>query len=344
MKRFLIALAAIAAASPAGVAGLKTFKAWSAVCDNLRTCVAFGFPPADQPDGGYLRIARSGAAGAVPRVTLGVISDDAPKAAAWTPLIDGRPIAGVPALAVKADDSYRQATLTPTQGAALIEALRNGGVLTLRAGGATVATISLGGSAAALLWIDDQQQRIGTVTALARRGDKPAGAVPAVPALPMLRPGPPASQAGLPTRVPAAVRRARKDCTANPAADNDAPLIARLAPGVVLWGPVCDQGAYSIGNTFFIGDERGGALRPVLFPEPPGLADKPSGELSDPEYDEKTRILTSFAKGRGLGDCGEMMSWVWDGKAFQLLGATVMTQCHGVAMDDWPTLWVAKSR
>ncbi|MBS0409843.1 MAG: DUF1176 domain-containing protein [Proteobacteria bacterium] len=348
MRRLAVIVAAVAvlASVPgAKAAGSKTFKAWYAVCDNLRACVAFGFPDGESEIGGYIRIARSGAAGAAPVVSLAITADDAPKAATWSLKIDGRAVPGLAGLVVKAADDGQSASLSPAQGAAVIAALHDGQALEVEGDGKPVFSVSLAGSAAALLWLDDQQQRVGTVTALTRKGDRPASAVPSVPAPPLLRAGPAAGQAGLPSHAPVAVRRARpKDCTANPTGDMDAPLIARLAPGVVLWGPVCDQGAYSIANVFFLGDEKGGTLRPLSFPNPPGLAQKFATELSDPEFDDKTRTLTSFAKGRGIGDCGEMLSWVWDGKAFQLLGATVMTECHGVPMDDWPTLWVAKSR
>ncbi|WP_175724569.1 DUF1176 domain-containing protein, partial [Burkholderia ambifaria] len=44
--------------------------------------------------------------------------------------------------------------------------------------------VSLSGLNAALLLIDDTQGRIGTVTALLRKGTRPASSVPAAPALP----------------------------------------------------------------------------------------------------------------------------------------------------------------
>jgi hypothetical protein len=62
------------------------------------------------------------------------------------------------------------------------------------------------------------------------------------------------------------------------------------------------------------------------------------------EYDPKTRTLTSFAKARGLGDCGSNQTWVWDGQAFQLLSETDMPQCRGAPPDDWPSRYVAKVR
>lgn len=345
MKRLLIAATAALALVPAAAsaAGVKTFKAWYAVCNNQRACVAFGFPGEDTDTGGYVRIARGAAPGAVPAVSLAITADDAPKAGVWTVQVDGRTVPGLATVAVAGGDDGQSVKLSPAQGAALIDAMRNGQQMSVLAGGKSVFSLPLSGSAATLLWIDDQQQRVGTVTALGRRGDKPAASIPPVPAPPVLHAAPAASQAGLPKRVPAAVWKARgRDCTAEAGGVADAPLIARLAPGLVLWGPVCDQGAYSIGNSLMLGDEHGGNLRPLKLSYPAGLDEHAVSELADPDFEPKTGTLSSFAKGRGIGDCGEVLSWVWDGKAFQLLNADVMTECHGVPMDDWPNLWTAR--
>ncbi len=46
--------------------------------------------------------------------------------------------------------------------------------------------ISMSGAVAALLWIDDQQKRVDTVTAMIKRGEKPASAIPAQPKAPVI--------------------------------------------------------------------------------------------------------------------------------------------------------------
>ena len=347
MRPLLIAATCALALAPAmaGASGVKTFKAWYAVCNNLRTCIAFGFPGEDTDTSGYLRIARDGAPGAVPVVSLATTDDDVPKGAVWTVQVDGRTVPGLAAVPVEAADDGQAVKLSPARGAALIEAIRDGRQLAVVSGGKTVFSLPLTGSAAALLWVDDQQQRVGTVTALGRKGDKPAASIPPIPPPPVLHAARAASQAGLPKRVPPVVWRARgKDCTADADTAADAALIARLAPGLVLWGPLCDQGAYSSGDSLMLGDEHGGALRPVRLPYPAGLEEHAVSELADPNFEPTTGTLSTFAKGRGIGDCGEVLSWVWDGKAFQLLNADVMTECHGVPMDDWPNLWTARQR
>jgi hypothetical protein len=112
----------------------------------------------------------------------------------------------------------------------------------------------------------------------------------------------------------------------------------------MLWGPQCTSGAYNAVNVFFIGDEHGRGLKRVRFPEPPGADQPGDDELFNPSYDAKTQTLTMFSKARGIGDCGEAASWVWDGKAFQVVSDTVMTACRGVPSDDWPALFVSRQR
>jgi hypothetical protein len=60
-------------------------------------------------------------------------------------------------------------------------------------------------------------------------------------------------------------------------------------------------------------------------------------------YDPKTRILSAYGKGRGVGDCGNSSAWVWTGGAFALSQATVMPVCRGYG-PDWPTVFQAKVR
>jgi hypothetical protein len=49
--------------------------------------------------------------------------------------------------------------------------------------------------------------------------------------------------------------------------------------------------------------------------------------------------LSSFAKNRGSGDCGEASSYVWDGTMFRLSGASKMPACRGSM--EWITVWRA---
>jgi hypothetical protein len=39
--------------------------------------------------------------------------------------------------------------------------------------------------------------------------------------------------------------------------------------------------------------------------------------------------LTSYSKGRGIGDCGIAQDFVWDGTRFRLIEQSEMTECRG---------------
>jgi hypothetical protein len=52
--------------------------------------------------------------------------------------------------------------------------------------------------------------------------------------------------------------------------------------------------------------------------------------------------LSSLALGRGVGDCGVAAEWAWDGKAFRLMRAIMMSSCRGVPVEDWPVLFRAR--
>jgi len=185
---------------------------------------------------------------------------------------------------------------------------------------------------------------VGTVTALARPGPKPATAVPPPSAPPVIAVAPPVAQAGLPQKAPRALARSVADCDQDRKPEDSDDVVARLAPGLVLWGPQCSMGAYNEVNVFFLGDEKARAVKRVVFPEAPGAGQASDDELINVDFDAKTQTLTSFSKARGLGDCGQQTDWVWAGKAFVLLDETVMPECRGVPLDDWAPLFVARRR
>jgi hypothetical protein len=238
-------------------------------------------------------------------------------------------------------DGGARARLAGPAALALIEALRNGKTLTILAGGRSVATISLAGSAAVLLWVDDQQGRVGTVTALARPGSRPAAAVPPAPPEPVVVAAPAVSQAGLPKVAPKSLIKGEAGCDPIETPED---IVARLAPGVVLWGPECETGPYNAVSVFFLGDEHAGHLKRIVFAEAPGGDQASDDAPMNASFDPKTRTLSAFAKSRGIGDCGEITSWVWDGTSFHLLSERAMPECRGVSPDDWTALYEARAK
>ena len=335
---------ALLLAAAADAAGTKTVKDWTAVCDNLGACAAYGFSAEGQDTDSYLKISRGAGGAAAPIVLVVYDAADQQPAAAWTLEVDGRPIAGLASVRSAGGEAGARATLTGSAASALIAALKEGQALDISQGGKTLDSISLAGSAAVLLWVDDQQGRVGTVTALARPGPKPASAVPPPAPMPIVRAAPPADQSGLPQKAPPALVKGIADCDPDRKPEDSDDVVARLAPGLVLWGPQCSMGAYNEVNVFFLGDEKARAAKRVVFPEAPGAGQASDDEVVNADFDPKTQTLNSFAKGRGIGDCGEAINWVWTGKAFVVDSELFMPECRGVPADDWPTLYVSKRR
>lgn len=351
----LLAMLAPIAAHPARAEtpAEKTFRHWTAACDNQRACSAFGFATTldETMIGAWIRLDRDGAADAPARLSLGVSladgGDSAPRSIA---LSDSAGHSFGPHPVEEGDGSFR-ASLPASEAAALIPLLRKTDFLKLTLTGAdgerAEAMLSLDGASAAMLWLDDEQQRIGTETALVKKGPKPPSAIPPVPPLPTIHAAP--STAEVEQKLPATILDLAKegDCANSP--ESIEPIDADLGDGKRLYGALCGSGAYNFAAQFWILAKD---VDPVAasFPLPPSLtasADEGgdpegSGILVNPFFDEKTMSVHSFAKGRGIGDCGSEGEWIWDGTAFRLSSYALMIECEGVPSGDWPVLWRAE--
>jgi hypothetical protein len=203
-----------------------------------------------------------------------------------------------------------------------------------------VAVVAVAGASAALRFIDAQQQRAGTTTAMVARG--PDIRVPAPPALPVIK-VPPASAA-----APASLKSAD---TAGFAGDNDcgadaanfAPEAFRLdaTHTLVLVPSICGNGAYNFFSTALIATNAGAASK-ASFDAPTGMGDEGDPSLVNASYDPKRRELSTFSKGRGIGDCGVQQSFAWDGKGFRLVEQREMSECRGAI--DYIVTWRALVR
>jgi len=309
-----------------------SFKDWTVVCDNLRNCEADGFAADEAEKAAILRLTRGGAPGAPALIDL-VLMDDTSAAPRGKPMvlaIDGRPVMTVPA------NGDGTASLTPTQVGPLLGAARNGTALSIRLEDNEVGVVSLAGMVAALRMIDDQQRRVGTVTAMVAKGAAPLSAVPPQPAPPVVRRAPAVAQTGLAAKPPASVKAFsdKLECEIYQDTASGAPEAHRLAADTVLWQIPCGAGAYNFTSLLVMVDNKGGGAR--LAPLD-GVGD---GMAVNVQYDPKTRLLSAYDKQRGVGDCGESREWAWTGQAFVLTHAASMPVCQG--QGDWPTSYQAK--
>jgi hypothetical protein len=337
----ILALLLAAAAAPPTPSPLKLFKDWTVGCDNVRACQAVALLHDPAADGGLtMSVARGPAPDAPVRIVVGAgVGGSEEKSAVAALAVDGKRL---PAhLAAVGGD----AVVDPAGTAAVLAALRTGTKLeALDRDGKSLGTISLAGASAALLYMDDRQQRVGTVTALARPGPRPASAVQAPPAAPVVF-VPPASTKP-PRRMPVATAAAlrKKACDSGDPDTGWAAETFRLdaTHTLALVPDHCDSGAYNQASLLYVGGETG-PWQPAVFDTPQGQADE--GGLSavqyNAEWDARGGTLDMFMKGRGIGVCGTRQSYAWDGSRLRLIAQAQMDECRGSI--DWIPTWQAKA-
>ena len=322
--------------------GERIFRDWYAVCNNANACFAFGHATEGS---GWVRVAIQAGADGKPSVELGFWPEDGAFAGPVTAQVAGTDVVAA-TNPVRDDAEYPVGKVRDESVDALIAAMTQGQALTLAAGTETV-SISLSGAAASLLWIDERQGRLGTTTALIRKGSRPASSVPDAPALPVVTPAAAVPQGrygdqegqALPSTIEGLpdVVQCRADTDFNP--DLQAAIVsARLDANTVLWGVPCGGGAYNFSNAYFTTRPDGSNPRRVTFPS----TGEPLGLLVNAAYDPVTRVIYAFDKGRGLGDCGTASSWTWTDRGFVLKSSSGMPDCNGVPSDYWPTFWVTR--
>ncbi|WP_271165555.1 DUF1176 domain-containing protein [Brevundimonas intermedia] len=334
-------------ATPSAPAVLQTrsetrqFRDWSATCSNDGTCWAFGFAP--DFAAGWVRIALPPGPDARPEVAFGYWPDsDAPASTAVGLQIDDRAFPATLDNGGQTPVGRIRSDTIP-----LIDAMAQGRSMTIK--GATTQAVSLNGAAAALLWIDEKQGRLGTTTALIRRGDRPASSVPVAPPLPTVPVAPRIDQTGFGDSgqtLPATLRARREvgDCLkeSQMSGIGDGVSSARLDARTVLWAVACGSGAYNLTHFWYLTGPDGREPRPVALVGTAGPGANPvmaDNTTINGAYDPETRTLSAFAKGRGIGDCGALQTWAWTGDRFALTRESSMGNCAGVPNDLWPVAW-----
>jgi len=224
--------------------------------------------------------------------------------------------------------------LAPADVAAfLAESVTTSRAATRFAGGGMHGIVSTAGMTAALRFIDESQQRRGTVTAIYARGPKPARTVPPAPPrkrVKVTRGEEVQDDTSLGTGAALFVTRA-KLC---PEADLDAhdPLRARyrLASGQYLWALGCSGNPHAPRRLWLI-ETPGQGIADATFPRPEQGRAALHGVLPDSAFDPETGMLTAYA-GRM---CGWRRRWAWTGSAFEMVDAVEMPSCYGVPLNQW---------
>lgn len=340
------ALIAVAAhsATPAGpvVGKLMTFRDWTVGCDNGLACQAVALT-ADGPSEDALSLVITRPAGALASPTI-EMSGFTTKADRYRIVIDGK-VADTGTMQVGSETIQ----VGGADAMKLARAMAKGKAMRLiDGGGADLGTASLSGVAAALRYTDAQQGRNGSKGAVIATGPKMATAKKAV--LPVI-----AAKKITPTDM-------LPDASALVALSESSPCAAERfgstedtayslgtgkngAQALVMLN--CGAGAYNFSSGIYVG-QRGAKGKwdfvPARFDYGAGgfSAESKIPLLVNADWDAAAQMIGSYAKGRGLGDCGSSESYVWDGTMFRLTSATAMGECRGSL--DWIPIWRAEVR
>jgi hypothetical protein len=189
---------------------------------------------------------------------------------------------------------------------------------------------SLSGLSASLLWIDDQQSKVGT----------PRVAGPAPLNLEIAEP-----KMELPQSIPSdllAYHAQKSDCdkfgeTINA---NDWE-VHQLDNSKLLYMIPCGSGAYNFAFSFYIEDTQTNVYSRLLFAdywEPNGWGG--TDVLINAYFDPQNKTISSYYKGRGLGDCGNSGLWQWAEYSFKLVKFNAKAECDGMLEgDEFPQIY-----
>ncbi len=328
----LLALLAASGAAHAQQQKIHQFKDWYIACDNTRRCEAEGYQ-ADVHSGLPVTLYLVREAGqTTPVVASYAVFDPAGDVTGKLTLRVGKTSIGNLAPAGE---------LTTTQVSTLLPSLLDASVLTLSSSKRTW-TLSLAGMKAALLKMDDLQGRVGTPGALVRKGDKPESSVlPPLPA-PVIKPARIVPDKPGDGKLLQAILKAVRDrsCWEDmPDEENAAAEIHRLSDRKVLVMRTCGRGAYQGWQNLWIANDRPPYdPQAVRLPTAGGSLDD---SISEAEY--QGGVLSSYAKGRGIGDCIYSASWVWTEQGFKLKEETASSDCRGIPGGGYGMrLWTSK--
>jgi len=118
--------------------------------------------------------------------------------------------------------------------------------------------------------------------------------------------------------------------------NKDLEFAGDLGRGLKLVELSCWSAAYNFGSIFFAVDPAKIAGARLLQFQTMGEGNKlvQTYQLSNPAYDEKKKVMESFHKGRGIGDCGTAANWRWNGKDFVLVRYWSKDDCDGEPFFD----------
>ena len=311
MKKILLLTLLPVAAMATSIKGIGNYQDWDLVCDNTGTCRMAGYQDesSDPVSILFTRAAGENAAveGKFTILPFGEADRDVQVGQDIEIWLNGKSLGKVKHISDDTPDK-----LTEEQTKALLSGLKKESEIRLTYGKTTL-KVSDKGAAAAMLKMDEFQQRLNTPSALIRQGqEKHAVLAPKVE--------PQIDAVSVKNRktielklgekqydnVLALLRKAHNGCVDEDLESQDI-TIYPLTHNKVLAEALCFKGAYQSTNYYAVLDDKLSKVEQVL-----------AEQYNEAGYDEKQgyAFVRGSYKGRALGDCWAGQDAVWNGKIF----------------------------
>ena len=339
MKKFLLLslLPFTAMAAPSLKGFEKTYQDWDLICDNTGTCNMAGYPEYYSEHPVSILFTRSAGEKASVTAQLALLREDVGNKTAEI-ILNGQSLGTVPNISedgnAKLSEKQTTELLTALKGNASIEVVF----------GEFKEKVSDKGAAAAMLKMDEFQQRLNTPSALIRQGQEKHAvlapqAVPKIEAVSVNNRQTKELKLGE-KQFDAVLALLRKSNGTNEDAENycyalhideewnKKITLYPLTKGKVLAEAIC-MGGYNYINYYAVLDEKLSKVEQVL-----------ANQYNYADYDKNTHVLKVEGefKARGIGDCWHGQEAVWNGKTFILTKEYPSGSCKGFPGGAWGPL------
>ena len=330
MKKVLLLTLLPVAAMATSIKGIGNYQDWDLVCDNTGTCRMAGYQDesSDPVSILFTRAAGENAAveGKFTILPFGEADRDVQVGQDIEIWLNGKSLGKVKHISDDAPDK-----LTEEQTKALLSGLKKESEIRLTYGKTTL-KVSDKGAAAAMLKMDEFQQRLNTPSALIRQG-KEKHAVLAPKAAPKVEAVSVNNHKTIELKlgekqydnVLALLRKAHDGCVDEDLESQDI-TIYPLTHNKVLAEALCFEGAYQGTNYYAVLDDKLSKVEQVL-----------AEQYNEAGYDEKQgyAFVRGSYKGRALGDCLAGQDAVWNGKIFIRTSEWTTGSCKGLPGGTW---------
>ena len=330
MKKVLLLTLLPVAAIATSIKGIGNYQDWDLVCDNTGTCRMAGYQDesSDPVSILFTRAAGENAAveGKFTILPFGEADRDIQVGQDIEIWLNGKSLGKVKHISDDAPDK-----LTEEQTKALLSGLKKESEIRLTYGKTTL-KVSDKGAAAAMLKMDEFQQRLNTPSALIRQGQE-KHAVLAPKAEPKIDAVSVNNRKTIELKhgekqydnVIALLRKAHDGCVDEDLESQDI-TIYPLTHNKVLAEALCVRGAYQSTNYYAVLDDKLSKVEQVL-----------AEQYNEAGYDEKQgyAYVRGSYKGRALGDCWSGQDAVWNGKIFIRTSEWTTGSCKGLPGGTW---------